>query len=47
MQLRQLSYASAILEATDQAMSISSDVIVLGQLSDLPSGMFGTTAGLV
>ena len=47
MQQRQLSYANAILEATDQAMSISGDVIVLGQLSDLPSGMFGTTAGLV
>lgn len=47
MQERRISYAEAILEATDQAMSISSDVIVLGQLSDLPSGMFGTTAGLV
>lgn len=44
---RQISYAAAILEATDQAMEISPDVIVLGQLSDLPSGIFGTTTGLV
>ena len=44
---RQISYAAAIQEATDQAMSISADVIVLGQLSDLPSGIFGTTTGLV
>ena len=44
---RQISYAAAIQEATDQAMSISPDVIVLGQLSDLPSGIFGTTTGLV
>ena len=44
---RQMSFAAAIQEATDQAMSISADVIVLGQLSDLPSGIFGTTTGLV
>lgn len=44
---RQLSYAKAILEATDQAMELSKDVIVLGQLVDTKSGIFGTTTGLV
>lgn len=44
---RQLSYAKAILEATDQAMQLSNDVVVLGQLVDTPSGIFGTTTGLV
>jgi pyruvate dehydrogenase E1 component beta subunit len=44
---RQLSYAGAILEATDQAMTLSPDVIVLGQLVDTKSGIFGTTTGLV
>ena len=44
---RQLSYAKAILEATDQAMSLSKEVIVLGQLVDTQSGIFGTTTGLV
>jgi pyruvate dehydrogenase E1 component beta subunit len=44
---RQLSYAKAILEATDQAMSLSKDVVVLGQLVDTKSGIFGTTTGLV
>lgn len=44
---RQLSYAKAILEATDQAMGLCADVIVLGQLVDTHSGIFGTTTGLV
>lgn len=44
---RQLSYAKAILEATDQAMDLCSDVVVLGQLVDTKSGIFGTTTGLV
>lgn len=44
---RQLSYAKAILEATDQAMSLSDKVVVLGQLVDTVSGIFGTTTGLV
>jgi len=44
---RQLSYAKAILEATDQAMTLCPDVIVLGQLVDTKSGIFGTTTGLV
>ena len=43
---RQLSYAKAILEATDQALSLSPDVVVLGQLVDTKSGIFGTTTGL-
>jgi pyruvate/2-oxoglutarate/acetoin dehydrogenase E1 component len=43
---RQLSYAKAILEATDQAMALCPDVIVLGQLVDTQSGIFGTTTGL-
>lgn len=44
---RSLSYAKAILEATDQAMSLCPDVVVLGQLVDTQSGIFGTTTGLV
>jgi pyruvate dehydrogenase E1 component beta subunit len=44
---RQLSYANAILEATDQAMSLCRDVVVLGQLVDTKAGIFGTTTGLV
>lgn len=44
---RQLSYAKAILEATDQAMALCDQVIVLGQLVDTQSGIFGTTTGLV
>lgn len=45
--LRQLSYAEAILEATDQAMSLCEAVIVIGQLVDTKAGIFGTTTGLV
>lgn len=44
---RQLSYAKAILEATDQAMELCDKVVVLGQLVDTKSGIFGTTTGLV
>jgi pyruvate dehydrogenase E1 component beta subunit len=44
---RQLSYAKAILEATDQAMSLCKDVVLLGQLVDTKAGIFGTTTGLV
>jgi pyruvate/2-oxoglutarate/acetoin dehydrogenase E1 component len=43
---RQLSYANAILEATDQAMALCDKVVVLGQLVDTKSGIFGTTTGL-
>jgi pyruvate dehydrogenase E1 component beta subunit len=42
----QLSYASAILEATDQAMRLCREVVVLGQLVDTKAGIFGTTTGL-
>jgi pyruvate/2-oxoglutarate/acetoin dehydrogenase E1 component len=44
---RQLSYAEAIREATDQAMALCEKVVVLGQLVDTKSGIFGTTTGLV
>ena len=44
---RQLTYAQAILEATDQAMALCDKVVVLGQLVDTQSGIFGTTTGLV
>lgn len=43
---RKLTYAQAILEATDQAMSLCDQVVVLGQLVDKKSGIFGTTTGL-
>ena len=42
-----LSYANAILEATDQAMALCREVVVLGQLADTKAGIFGTTTGLV
>ena len=44
---RQLTYAEAINEALRQAMELSSDIIVLGQLVDYKPGIFGTTKGLV
>lgn len=44
---RQISYAEAINEGLHQAMELSSDVIVLGQLVDYKPGIFGTTKGLV
>ena len=44
--MRTLDYASSINEAMHQAMDMSSDVIVLGQLIDYKSGVFGTTTGL-
>ncbi|HZP95133.1 MAG TPA: transketolase C-terminal domain-containing protein [Candidatus Limnocylindria bacterium] len=43
---RQLTYAQAINEALAQAMELSSDVFVMGQLVDYRSGVFGTTSGL-
>ena len=45
--MRQLTYTQAINEALVQAMEISPDVVVLGQLVDYKSGIFGTTTGLV
>ncbi len=44
--MRTLTYAAAINEALTQAMDLSHDVIVLGQLVDYHSGVFGTTTGL-
>ncbi len=44
---RLLSYSDAINEALHQAMEMDSDVVVLGQLVDYRSGVFGTTTGLV
>jgi len=43
---RSLSYAEAINEALHQGMELSPDVVVLGQLVDYQSGVFGTTTGL-
>jgi len=45
--MRNITYAQAINEALSQAMALSSDVLVLGQLVDFKSGIFGTTTGLV
>jgi pyruvate/2-oxoglutarate/acetoin dehydrogenase E1 component len=44
---REISYADAICEALHQAMELSEDVVVMGQLVDYKSGIFGTTTGLV
>jgi len=44
--MRELTYAKAINEALHQAMELNPDVIVLGQLVDYKSGVFGTTTGL-
>lgn len=44
---RALTYAQAINEALVQAMELCEDVVVLGQLVDYKSGVFGTTTGLV
>ena len=45
--MREISYAKAINEALHQAMELSQDVIVFGQLVDYKPGIFGTTKGLV
>ncbi len=47
LMIRPLSYASAINEALRQSMQLSDKVVVLGQLVDYKSGIFGTTTGLV
>lgn len=44
---RKLTYAEAINEGLGQAMRLSEDVFVYGQLVDNPSGIFHTTTGLV
>lgn len=43
---RQLTYAAAILEATDQALGRDRDVLLLGLGVPGPTGIFGTTSGL-
>lgn len=43
---RKLSYAEAIREALAEAMRLDEGVMVMGQLVDYPSGIFGTTKGL-
>ncbi|OAI53277.1 hypothetical protein AYO44_04305 [Planctomycetaceae bacterium SCGC AG-212-F19] len=45
--LRHISYAGAINEALRQACQLCSAVMVVGQLVDYRSGIFGTTTGLV
>lgn len=45
--MAQQTYSKAINQALFQAMELSSDVLVLGQLVDYKSGVFGTTTGLV
>jgi len=43
---RDMPYNKAINEAITQAMELSTDVVVMGQLVDYQSGIFGTTSGL-
>jgi pyruvate/2-oxoglutarate/acetoin dehydrogenase E1 component len=43
---RKLTYAEAINEGLHQAMELSDDVIVIGQLVDYRPGIFGTTVDL-
>ena len=45
-ELRELTYPQAICEALHQAMDLSEEVMVMGQLVDYKSGIFGTTTGL-
>ena len=44
---RKLSYAQAIAQGLHQAMELSPDVILLGQLVDYTPAVFGTTTGLI
>jgi pyruvate dehydrogenase E1 component beta subunit len=43
---RRISYAEAVREALDQAMSLDENVFLMGQGVDDPSGMLGTTLNL-
>jgi pyruvate dehydrogenase E1 component beta subunit len=45
--MRALKFAEAINEALHQACQLCEEVVVLGQLVDYKSGIFGTTTGLV
>jgi pyruvate/2-oxoglutarate/acetoin dehydrogenase E1 component len=42
-----LTYAQAIAQGLQQAMELSPDVVLIGQLIDYSPGVFGTTTGLV
>ena len=44
---KKITYAEAINQATHQAMKLSKDVMVMGQLIDYKPGVFGTTVGLI
>jgi|TARA_Y100000031_G_scaffold147432_1_gene182489 pyruvate dehydrogenase E1 component beta subunit len=44
---KKITYAQAINQGMHQAMQLSSNVMVMGQLIDYSSGVFGTTVGLV
>ncbi|MCP4602603.1 MAG: alpha-ketoacid dehydrogenase subunit beta [Proteobacteria bacterium] len=44
--IRHLTYSQAVNEGIRQAMELSRDVVVMGQLVDYKPGVFGTTKGL-
>jgi len=44
---KKISYSQAINQGMHQAMQISNDVMVMGQLIDYKPGIFGTTVGLI
>jgi len=45
--MHEITYAQAIAQGLQQAMELSPDVILMGQLIDYSPGVFGTTTGLV
>ena len=45
--MTELTYAQAIAQGLGQAMELSPDVVLIGQLVDYSPGVFGTTTGLV
>ena len=44
---KKITYAQAINQGMHQAMKLSNDVMVMGQLIDYKQGAFGTTGGLI
>ncbi len=44
---KKITYSEAINQGMHQAMELSKDVMVMGQLIDYKPGVFGTTVGLV
>ena len=44
---KKITYAEAINQGMHQAMELSKDVMVMGQLIDYKPGVFGTTVGLI